>query len=396
NEGIQGCLRQREKEGGGREGLRAVQVPPHQDAAGRAEAAAGLAGGAGRGVGLPLVRRGLAARELRPRLPGGPRAHLPLRQPLRADAQEPDGEEPEAAAPAPGARGQPGRGGALRLLPLHVRAALRVPPVRGGVQAQPRRHLDHEARRALAGPRHLPVPPAQGRDRLAAGARPGGRAARRGGARGELRGPAVHRGPLPDQRPEVRPARLRAGDVVPAAEGLAVPRRLRPLLRDALLARQHPRPVRPPDQRGVAAAAAAPVPDGAPRRPGGGGAVRRDRQRLRPQPAERPEGHHQRQALLRALRLRHHPGQGPEAVADRGERLALAQRHLPAGLRAQVPAAGGHAERGGHGGPADGPRGAGGRVRPHVERRARVPRGREPARLRQPLPHAQHAPGLLQ
>ncbi|KAJ8362210.1 hypothetical protein AAFF_G00388690 [Aldrovandia affinis] len=125
-------------------------------------------------------------------------------------------------------RGQPARRRALRLLPLHVRAALRVPPVRGGVQAQPRRHLDHEARRALAGPRHLPVPPAQGRDRLAAGARPGGRGARQGGARGELRGPAVHRGPLPDQRPEVRPA-PRAGDVVPAAEGLAVPRH-RPLL----------------------------------------------------------------------------------------------------------------------------------------------------------------------
>ncbi|KAJ8353041.1 hypothetical protein AAFF_G00115730 [Aldrovandia affinis] len=45
---IQGCLRQREKEGGEGRGYVRYKCPPHQDAAGRAEAAAGLAGGAGR------------------------------------------------------------------------------------------------------------------------------------------------------------------------------------------------------------------------------------------------------------------------------------------------------------------------------------------------------------
>mmetsp|Transcript_11711 Transcript_11711/g.41013 ORF Transcript_11711/g.41013 Transcript_11711/m.41013 type:complete len:230 (+) Transcript_11711:601-1290(+) len=219
---------------------------------------------------------------------------------------------------------------------------------------------------------------------------------------GVVRRAAVHQQPVPGGRQEVRHAPLRARHLLLAARRLHVPLGLRALLAHAVLERggRRGQQLCAPDERGhpedgrqlrrrrgrqVGPA----QPQAAPHLPHGHRedepAVRGHRGHHPAVAARRAEDHDQRQALLRAVRLRHPLRRRPRAVAARGQRLALALRKHARGLRPEVQDAERRAGRGGHRAAHDRPRGAHRRLRPHLVQRAHPPR----ARL---LLH--HAPGL--
>ena len=164
-----------------------------------------------RGLEHLLGQRGDGQGHLPPGERAAPRrraAHQPLPEPLRAHAQGPHGEEHQALPPRRVARrdGRPAAG----LRPRDVHAPRGLQPLRRGVPALPQRHVDHEARQRRPGPRHLHHQQALADQALEQ--RPLGEHAAQGG----LRDLALHRGPHAHRRQEVRPAALRARDVLPA------------------------------------------------------------------------------------------------------------------------------------------------------------------------------------
>ena len=306
--------------------------------------------------------------------PGHAPARRPAREPLpeppRADAQGPDGQEREAVAARAGPR-QAARG--LRLRARDAPPAGGLLALRRGVPAVPARDVDHEAGERGAGPGHLPrheAPPAPEVVRGPLGRDEGERV---------LRHLALRRPAAPRRRPEVRPAALRARDVVPAAARLQAPRGLRALLHVQVrpLAGEPREPLRAPDERGRAEArqglqpaprrqvepAALPAARRGDARPRGRGAALRGHGPAHRRLAARRAGpDHQRPPLLRVLRLRRARRRRPEAVARRGERVALAVRDDARRPRHEAGADPGRARRRaarGHGGarPADARRG---------------------------------------
>ena len=187
---------------------------------------------------------------------GRPAAGEPLPQPLRAHAQGPDGQEPQAVQKGARARarrarrgaGHHGAGARLRVHADDVHPADGLLALRGGVPQEraPEADVDHEAHVQVEGDRHLHhhaalADPQVGQLAAAAGA----------DAQGELRDLAVHCRPAAHRRQEVRPAHLRARARLPPAEGLHVPQGLRALLRDQLhqRARRDRQRAGAPDQR---------------------------------------------------------------------------------------------------------------------------------------------------
>mmetsp|Transcript_10464 Transcript_10464/g.45469 ORF Transcript_10464/g.45469 Transcript_10464/m.45469 type:complete len:211 (-) Transcript_10464:320-952(-) len=172
---------------------------------------------------------------------------------------------------------------------------------------------------------------------------------RRGATRGKREDGVVHRvevrpGSAAHRGQEVRPSRVRRRHELSAASSVYVAPRVRQVLLGVLQRGQggHGQPVRPPHQRRhpetgrrlqrvarqqVAHPPAPAVPRRHAKRGGGGRAVPGHQRGYHLLAQVGPERHHQRSTVLRALRVRPVDRRAPQALAHRGQRVAVAHLH---------------------------------------------------------------------